>query len=50
MVQDSVIFHAGSFEMRIIFPFSYGGVGSNIHLFPCYTAAVSRRGCSEDRS
>lgn len=50
MVQDSVMLHAGHFEMRIIFPFSYGGVGSYMHPFPCSMAAVSRRGCVEELS
>lgn len=50
MVQDSVMLHAGHFEMRIIFLFSYDGVGSYMHPFPCYMAAVSRRGCVEERS
>lgn len=50
MVQDSVMLHAGHFEMRIIFLFSYDGVGSYMHPFPCYMTAVSRRGCVEERS
>lgn len=45
MLQDSVMLRAGHFEMRITFPFCYGGVGSYMHPFPCYMAAASRRGC-----
>lgn len=29
MVQDSVMLHTGSFEMRISLPFSYDGIGSD---------------------
>lgn len=50
MLQDSVMLRAGHFEMRITFPFSYGGVGSYMHPFPCYMAAASRRGCVEELS
>lgn len=31
VVQDSVMLYTGSFEMRINLPFSYDGVGSDIH-------------------
>lgn len=40
MVQDSVMFHTGSFEIES-FPFSYHGVGSYIDLF------VLSHGCCE---